>query len=101
VAAVPDFCRRVLAPVDVDKCVVIHAVDVPRALTMCIRRFVTRTLASKVAPVLPFDVRKHPHAQSAVAESMMARLEADMARLAHKRCGPVRVGVRAVDTCAQ
>ena len=44
VAAVPDFCKRVLAPVDIDK-------------------FVTRTSASRVAPTLPFDVRKHPHAQ--------------------------------------
>ena len=63
VEAVPDFAGKPLAPVDVAK-------------------YVTRTSAQRVASALPFDVRRHPHAQSAVAESMMARLEADMERLA-------------------
>jgi hypothetical protein len=65
VKAVPDFYGKPMAPVDVDK-------------------YVVRVSAQRVESAMPFDVRAHPYAQSAVAEAMMSRLEADMEKLAKR-----------------
>jgi hypothetical protein len=65
VKAVPDFFGKPMAPVDVDK-------------------YVVRVSAQRVESAMPFDVRAHPYAQSAVAEAMMSRLEADMEKLAKR-----------------